>query len=601
MLYRLHIENVAVIDEVDVEFSEGFNVLTGETGAGKSIIIDSINMVLGERTSRDLIRSGKDKALVEALFYLESEVLRELSKILNLDLEMDANANDNANSDSEGDGDSARGNVVVNGDADDNAFIVTREIASNGRNVCKVNGRIVTSSILKDIGRIIVNIHGQHDNQALLQSDKHIDFLDSYAGKGLLDIKKEYKKLYDETNKIKSEIKSISIDEREKERRIDLLSFQLKEINSAKLISGEEEALETSLKLSSNSEKIMSVVSDAYEKLYSGSHSVSPVHDNLAAIIKELSEIVSFDSELQRYYEGLEEISYQIDEFANEIREYRDRFEFDPSQLQALEQRMDVIFKLKRKYGSSIDEVLQYGDDIEAELQEITFAEENLQKLSEQLEENIKLMTMYANKMSENRQKASAILGENIIAELKDLDMAGTVFEVNIEKCVDVNGRMSFTGDGIDKIEFIISTNPGEPLKPLSKIASGGEMSRIMLAIKKVLADTDRVNTLIFDEIDNGVSGRAANKIANKLSFVSKNKQVLCITHLPQIASMADHHYLIQKNVIDEKSSTIVKKLDNSSRKNEIARIIGGETLTDLALKHAEEMINIANKNKQSS
>ncbi len=571
MLYRLHIENVAIIDEADVEFEEGFNVLTGETGAGKSIIIDSINMVLGERTSRDLIRSGKDKALVEALFYLEPEVLGELSQVHALEL------------------------------SDDNSLVITREIMVSGKNVCKINGRIVTSSILKDIGRIIVNIHGQHDSQALLQSDRHIDFLDSYAGKEILDLRNKYKKLYDETNKVKNDIRNISIDERERERRIDLLSFQIEEINSSKLVLDEEEALENGLKVGSNSEKIMAVVSNAYEKLYSGSHAVASIHDNLAGTIKELSEVASLDVELKRYSTGLEEISYQIDEIASEIRDYRDSFVFDPSQLESLEQRMDVIFKLKRKYGSSIEEVLKYRDAITLELEEITTGEENLQKLNEQLKENIMLMTMHANKMSDYRQKASHSLGDDIIAELKDLDMAGTVFKVNIEKCVNGNGEVNFISDGIDKVEFLISTNPGEPLKPLSKIASGGEMSRIMLAIKKVLADTDRVNTLIFDEIDNGVSGRAAHKIAEKLSFVSINKQVLCITHLPQIASMAEHHYLIQKNVINEKSSTFVKKLDNSSRKNEIARIIGGASLTDLALKHAEEMIENARKSKLST
>ncbi|MBZ4644752.1 MAG: repair protein RecN [Petroclostridium sp.] len=570
MLSQLYIENVAIIDKMNVSFEEGLNVLTGETGAGKSIIIDSINMVLGERTSRDLIRSGEEKAVVEALFYIHSETISDMLGQLGIELE------------------------------EDNALLISREITSGGKNVCRINGRIVTSSMLKDIGKYIVNIHGQHDNQALLQWDKHIDFLDRYGGSELLKVKANYQQVYEEVSNIKSEIRRISGDERERERKIDLLQFQLEEIEKAKLKRGEEEELTSQKLLLSNAEKLMNSVSNVYTILYTGNSKGNSVHDSIAEALKNLGEVERFDSKLSQYYKNLEEISYQLDELVHDIRDYRDNLEFDPAMLETIEQRLDLIFKLKRKYGSSVEEILDYQCRIRRELEEIFNSEERLVRLNSRLSESVKKLERLADELSYHRVNVARSLEQKIMKELHDLDMNKTQFKVKVEKLYDRSGNYEFSQQGYDRVEFLISTNPGEPLKPLVKIASGGEMSRIMLAIKTILADTDEVNTLVFDEIDIGVSGRAAQKIAEKLSLVAKKKQILCITHLPQIASMADHHYLIEKSVSGDKSATTVQKLTLQNRRKELARIIGGAVITDLTLKHAEEMINIARQIKNA-
>ncbi|WP_094546971.1 DNA repair protein RecN [Petroclostridium xylanilyticum] len=570
MLSQLYIENVAIIDKMNVSFEEGLNVLTGETGAGKSIIIDSINMVLGERTSRDLIRSGEEKAVVEALFYIHSETISDMLGQLGIELE------------------------------EDNALLISREITSGGKNVCRINGRIVTSSMLKDIGKYIVNIHGQHDNQALLQWDKHIDFLDRYGGSELLKVKADYQQVYEEVSNIKSEIRRISGDERERERKIDLLQFQLEEIEKAKLKRGEEEELTSQKLLLSNAEKLMNSVSNVYTILYTGNSKGNSVHDSIAEALKNLGEVERFDSKLSQYYKNLEEISYQLDELVHDIRDYRDNLEFDPAMLETIEQRLDLIFKLKRKYGSSVEEILDYQCRIRRELEEIFSSEERLVRLNSRLSESVKKLERLADELSYHRVNVARSLEQKIMKELHDLDMNKTQFKVKVEKLYDRSGNYEFSQQGYDRVEFLISTNPGEPLKPLVKIASGGEMSRIMLAIKTILADTDEVNTLVFDEIDIGVSGRAAQKIAEKLSLVAKKKQILCITHLPQIASMADHHYLIEKSVSGDKSATTVQKLTLQNRRKELARIIGGAVITDLTLKHAEEMINIARQIKSA-
>lgn len=571
MLLQLHIENVAVIDEVDVHFKEGLNILTGETGAGKSIIIDSINMVLGERTSRDLIRSGEEKAVVEALFQINSEAVVQQLREFGLEVE------------------------------EDNTLLISRQMTAGGRNVCRVNGNMVTSTILKEISKYIVNIHGQHDNQALLDWENHVEFLDKYAGESLLKLREQYRQVFNESNRIKSEIKRISGDEREKERRLDLLKFQIEEIDKAKLMKGEEEELESQRLILGNAEKLISATTNAYERLYGGGQVGTSIHDSLANVLQELGEVKQFDDKLEKYYTTLEEISFQLDELVHDIRDYRDHVEFDPDALEQIEQRIDLIYRLKRKYGGSVEEILEYRNKIAQEMEEMMCGEEKLNVLQAHLEENNKKMAQLAEDLFNRRVEAAQSLQQKIMKELQDLNMEKTTFKVQVEKEYDSSGHYKFSQQGMDRIEFLISTNPGEPLKPLVKIASGGEMSRIMLAIKTVLADTDVVNTLIFDEIDMGVSGRAAQKIAEKLYLIGKKKQVLCITHLPQLASMADYHYLIEKNIVGEKSHTTVQQLSDQHRKKELARIIGGAVMTDLTLKHAEEMISIADEIKKAA
>ena len=569
MLVHLHIENVAVIDNISVDFKKGLNILTGETGAGKSIIIDAINMVLGERTSRDLIRAGQEKAIVEALFQIScSQAINELEKY-GLFTE------------------------------EDNTLLISRQMTVSGRNVCRINGNIVTSSILKEVSKYIINIHGQHDNQALLDAEKHVDFLDAYVGSKLLSTKKHYQQLLDNTNKLKSAIKKLDGDEQEKNRKIDLLQFQMREIDKAKLVMGEEENLEKEQLLFSNAEKIMYAASNAYQRLY-GDNKTS-VHDSLADIVKQLGEVKQYDETLVKHYTALEEISFQIDELVHEIRDYRDAVEFDPDLLAQTEQRLDLIYNLKRKYGVNIEEILAYRQKIGQELEDLNQSEEKKEELEKELVENIQNLTKLGEQLYDCRVSVAKVLEQKIVAELHDLNMEKTNFKVDVSKQYDAHHQYKFMIEGLDKVEFLISTNPGEPLKPLVKIASGGEMSRIMLAIKTVLADTDAVNTLIFDEIDMGVSGRAAQKIAEKLLLIAYKKQILCITHLPQLASMADNHYLIEKNILKDKSSTTVTLLDQEKRKTELARIIGGAVVTDLTLQNAQEMITMASQIKEAS
>ncbi|NLY43560.1 MAG: DNA repair protein RecN [Clostridiaceae bacterium] len=567
MLSQLHIENVAIVDKIDICFEKGLNVLTGETGAGKSIIIDSINMVLGERTSRDLIRSGEDKAVVEALFYVDSESACEMLAQMGIELD------------------------------DDRALLISREITATGRNVCRVNGRIVTSAMLREISKYLVNIHGQHDNQALLQWDKHIEFLDRYAGDELLKIKEDYQQVYEKIRGLENEMRKISGDERELERKIDLLQFQLEEIEKAKLKPGEEEELTSQRLLMSNTEKIMQSVSNAYDILYTGSRSTS-VYDGISEALKNLGEVERFDERLRKFYKALEDISYQLDDVIRDIRDYRDYLEYDPALLESIEQRLDLLFKLKRKYGSTIEEVLDYCNKVKKELEDIFNREERRKKLEGEIEKYTNRLEQLGEMLSQCRKEAAKELEQKIINELKDLDMNKVRFKVKVDKMWDKSGSIEFTRQGCDRVEFLISTNVGEQLKPLAKIASGGEMSRIMLAIKTVLADADEVNTLIYDEIDIGVSGRAAQKIAEKLSYAAQKKQILCVTHLAQIACMADHHYLIEKNTHENRSITSVQKLTLQNRKKELARIIGGAAITDLTLKNAEEMIRMAEEVK---
>jgi len=570
MLAQLHIENIAVISKVDVDFHEGLNILTGETGAGKSIIIDSINMILGERTSKDLIRAGKDKAVVEALFYINSENIIEKLSEMGIEVE------------------------------EDGALLISREMMSSGKNVCRINGRIVTTAMLRDISKLIVNIHGQHDNQELLQPDKHAEYLDKFGGNELLEIKRKYEQTYKEVHAIKNEIKGISGDDRERERKIDLLQFQIEEIDNARLKPGEDKELSEKRLFLSNAEKVINSVNRVYERLYTGDHKGLSIYDGFSEILMELDEVKKYEPKLAEHYKLIEDMSYQIQEMVHDIRNYRDNFEYDPNMLVEIEQRLDDIYKLKRKYGNTVEEILEYSQKIKEELNQMLNSEERLSLLNKELEIALARLTEQGNELSECRQKAAGMLREKIMNELQDLDMKQVEFSVGIEKAYNKDGELIFYPNGFDKIEFLISTNPGEPLKSLIKVASGGELSRIMLAIKTVLSDSDEVATLIFDEIDTGVSGRAAQKIAEKLSHIARKKQVICITHLSQIASMADHHYLIEKNLYQDEVATTVKRLDHESRKKELARIIGGAVITELTVKHAEEMIEIADKFKQA-
>ena len=572
MLQQLEIHNIALIDSVNIEFGPGLNVLTGETGAGKSIIIDSINAILGGRVSKDLIRTGKEKATVEAVFHISNERLKDFYENYGITEE------------------------------EDGTLIVSREFSTSGKNSCRINGKISTVSMLKELGEKIIDVHGQHDNQSLLRTESHIELLDSFAGELIFQLKQEYIDILKEYKSIKGKLKDLAGDEGERERKIDLLKFQIDEIRNAKLKAGEEEELNKQRNLISSSEKIVNALSSAYELLFGGSSSKSSASDSISKAISEVSSILKLDEKFGNMAGKLEDISYQLEDIIEEIRKERDNVEFSSELLEQIEERLDLIFRLKRKYGANIEEVLQYCQRIEQELDEIVRSEELISTYNKQLIEVEERLFEYSEKIHKERTKAAAVLEKRISAELEDLEMKRAQFKVSIEfdTISGQNQKRKYLSNGLDRVEFLISPNAGEMLKPLAKIASGGEMSRIMLGIKTILANVDSMPTLIFDEIDIGISGRAAQKVGEKLSLLSTNHQVVCVTHLAQIACMADENYLIEKTSEEESTQTHVTKLTGDKVKKEIARIIGGSSISDITIKHAEEMLNNAKTYKKT-
>jgi len=570
MLLQLDIHNIAIIDRVSIELGKGLNILTGETGAGKSIIIDSINAILGERVSKDLIRTGKDKARIEAVFQVDNSKLSDIFEELGIEAE------------------------------EDGTLIISREFTAQGRNTCRINGKIATVSMVRRIGERIIDVHGQHDNQSLLRTESHIGLLDSFAGERIQTLKQKYQEILSRYNKTKSRLKELTGDKYDIERKIDILKYQVDEIKKARLKIGEEEELNRQRLIFSNSEKIISALSNAYEMLCTGNNVWKSASDIINEALSEVNNIARFDEKYLGISGKLEDIIYCLEDVIEEIRRERDQVEYDPDMLEQIEERLDLIHKLKRKYGASIEEVLEFCKNVEKELEEVLQSEELAEELKKELAKLNEELYSVAVQMNHERQKAAKILEDRIGNELADVEMKNAKFKVNIEfddKVYD-NGERKYTSNGLDRVEFLISPNVGEPLKPLSKIASGGEMSRIMLAIKNILANVDSIPTLIFDEIDIGISGRASQKVGEKLSSISKNHQVICVTHLAQIACMADNHYLIEK--ISDKSSTrtVVKKLSHEESKYEIARILSGAEMSDITVKHAEEMLENARRIK---
>lgn len=559
MLGRLTIKNIALIDNIDVDFYKGLNVLTGETGAGKSIIIDSINAVLGSRVSKDLIRTGQEKAIVEAFFEIRDQ------KVITF-------LQENELEDS------------------DLGLVISREFNTQGKNVCRINGRVVSLSMLKELGEFLIDIHGQHDNQSLLNSNTHIDLLDNFGGEKLSKVKEDYLELYKKSKEINQKISQLGGDQRERERRVDLLKFQLDEIESMKLKFGEDEELEHKSNIMRNAEKMVSGIEEAYDILSSGANR-GAIIDGLNIVLKDLTNIQKYDSEIEHVVEKLNNIYYLIEDVVADIRNYKEELQFDPKELDSIGARLDAIYKLKRKYGNTIKEILDYSDDIKAELEGLENSQEKIECLGKELEVVDSEMRTKARELSAQRKVTASELEKKVILELEDLEMKKTQFRVNFE-------IGDFNTKGIDKVEFLISPNAGEDLKPLSKIASGGEMSRIMLAIKTILTRVDKIPTLIFDEIDIGISGKTAQMVGQKLSYISKNHQVLCVTHLSQIAAMADEHYLIEKNSKDNLTTTLIIKLNSEQKKHEIARILGGVEITETTLLHAQEMLDMAQQRK---
>lgn len=553
MLTELSIRNIAVIDQLNLDIKQGMSVLTGETGAGKSIIIDSINLILGARANKTLVRYGEKKATVQAVFDIGDDIadrLRELGI-----------------------------------DAEDGQIIITREITDEGRSVCRINGMAVPASVLRELP--LIDIHGQHDNQALLTPAKHVSFLDMYAANETQ--KTEYTVLYRECTEIKKKITALDMDEKERVSKIDLLQYQAGEIEQARLRQGEEEQLIEQRTVIANAERIVSSLEKAYYALYENTDE-NCAYDCASIAQSELSKISEFDAKLAEVSERIAEAVYTIEDCAHEIREYMDSVEFDESLLNAVEERLDLISKLKRKYGTDINEILAFGAEAKKQLESLTDSNETLNLLSEQLKEKKQQLKTAGEKLFQVRAQAGMELERKIEHILTQLDMPKVRFAVS------VTHENTFYADGMDKVEFLFSANPGQPPRPLAQIASGGELSRVMLAIKSILADTDSVDTLIFDEIDTGVSGSAARKIGAELMKIAGKRQVICISHLPQIASCADHQYLIQKNMDTDQVTTNVQEVTGKKREEELARMIDGSHITDTALEHVKQMLSEAEK-----
>lgn len=539
MISTLHIKNIGIIDDLCIDLNNGLNVLTGETGAGKTLIIDSLGIISGGRFSKDMIRKGETNSFVEICMY-EPE-------------------NEN----------SIDGNIIV-----------SREINNTGKNMCKINGRMVTVNELKNFMSKFIEIHGQNDNQSLLDNRFHLKYLDGFIGKKILEIKQEYKVKYQKYLEVKQELKNNYGDDKERERKLDLLRYQANEIQEANLKEGEEEKLEEKRKLIINSEKISTNLQEADISI--GENSI----DNLNVAIRALEKIENIDEKYEKITSNLKNIYYELQEISRDISDYKEDVYFDENERNEIEERLDLIYSLKRKYGNNIQEILNYKNEIQDEISHIENLDEYTNKLKNELKQIKEEMTILAKEMNQLRKEYAKVLSININKVLEDLEMKNAIINIHVDYCED-----EFFENGKDEVEFYITTNLGEDEKQLSKIASGGEMSRIMLAIKKVLADTDKMPVLIFDEIDTGISGKAAGAVAEKLNGISKNHQVLCISHLPSIAAIADYNYFISKKVVENRTNTNIKLLNEKETLEEIARISSGE-VNEATINYAMQLRN---------
>lgn len=550
MLSNLYIENIAVIEKTSIDFKKGLNVMTGETGAGKSIVIDSINAVLGNRTSKELIRTGASSAFVSAEFTNLSE--KAIAAIYEAGFELE-----------------------------DGELLIQREISTTGKNKCRINGRPATVSTLKEIGVQLINIHGQHESYELMSPELHISYIDKLAG--LESEIEAYQEVYKKYKKLSAELKKATVDESERERKIDLLKYQIDELEDADLRDGEYEELNEQKAVLQNSEKIIEAIMSS-RALMNGDEESSGVLENLQEINSQLSDISEYMSEVEPINSRIESAIYELEDCLSELTGLTDLVDTDGGSLDSIEERLDLIYTLGKKYGSTIKEMLDFLDKAKKELNALVMYDENREALIKECDKAYKEAEKLAKVLSEKRKATSSEFADKVCEEMAFLDMPNVKLVVVQEKC-ELNSL------GCDNIEFLISTNPGEPPKPISKIASGGELSRMMLAVKNVLSDKDDIDTLIFDEVDTGISGSAAQKVGLKLREVSKSRQVLCVTHLAQIAAMGNSHFKISKSVRDEKTFTKVEELDHEGRKQELARIIGGTEMTKASLDYAEEML----------
>ncbi|MCC3358709.1 DNA repair protein RecN [Bacillus sp. REN16] len=561
MLAELSIKNFAIIESLSVSLEKGLTVLTGETGAGKSIIIDAIHLLVGGRGSAEFVRYGEERAEIEGLFLIEDDTHPCYAKAEEFGIEI-----------SEG------------------MIVLRRDISKSGKSVCRINGKLVTIAILREFGRTLIDIHGQHEHQDLMNQERHIDMLDQYGGDSIKQALHEYQAVYKSFLNIKQRLKSFNENEQEMVHRLDLIQFQLNEIGKAKLKPNEDLELTEERRKISNYEKIFKALQNSYNALYGDQKGL----DWVGLAMNHSEDVMDIDKELKNIHEIISNSFYQLEEISYKIRDQLDELEFDPERLDFIEGRLNEIAQLKRKYGQSVEEILEYAAKIEDEVDTIQNREQHIGKLKEELESILEDVKLESENVSQLRKRLAKELIAKITRELKDLYMEKAKFDINFFE----ESPIKFTSNGKDDIEFYISTNPGEPLKPLAKVASGGELSRIMLAIKSIFSKHQGVTSIIFDEVDTGVSGRVAQAIAEKIYGVSVGSQVLCISHLPQVAAMADTHLFIAKETIQGRTTTSVTPLDETEKIKEISRMISGVEITDLTKEHAKELLTLAKESK---
>ena len=556
MLLNVHVKDLALIEDVDICFDNGLNILTGETGAGKSIIIGSIGIALGAKAGRDLIRNGADYALVELVFSIDSEDTK--SKLKEMDINID----------------------------EDNQIIISRKIM-NGKSIIKVNGETTTASMLREIASLVIDVHGQHDYESLVHTEKHLEILDSFAGENNTKLKNETEVLYKEYKRVLKELSEFTNDEEQRARDLSFFEFELNEIEAAGLKTGEDEELEEEFKLMSHGRKIAETLSEVYNRLTGDNANVSEM---VGLSMKELSSISHLDERVGEFYETLGTIDSLCYELSKDMTDYLNRLDFNPERVEYVSDRLDTINKLKLKHGKTIEAILQKKENLSEKIDSLNNYEETRKQLETKLSEIKDRLEDKSCQLSMSRKKAATTLEKDIKKALMDLNFLEVKFKAEFSRTSD------YTAKGTDEMEFMISTNPGEDIKPLAKIASGGELSRIMLGLKAVLADKDSVDTLIFDEIDTGISGKTAGMVADKMSVISSKHQVICITHLPQIAAHADRHYLIEKNVKNNHTFTDIRRLNEEESVEELARMLGSTVITEATLDNARELKNLAGK-----
>lgn len=555
MLEHLHIKNVALIKESEISFGEGLNILTGETGAGKSMVIDSLQFALGGRAGKDFLRHGEKQASVEALFAMRSEALQEKLEESGIQPE------------------------------EDGSVLITRTLSEAGRSVCRVNGSTVTVGMLREIAEDLIDIYGQHEHQSLLNPSRHIRLLDRFCGAGFGDAMEEYKKSYHALKELEKQLQSLMGDESQREQRMDILQFQKEELETGELRLGEEEDLLEQKKRLSSMEKLMRLTRESLALLYDGENMMPSACDQLGDALAKLQEAAEYDNSLNTFADALADAYAAVEDTARELKREAEKQENDPDALEEIEERLQLIYKLKRKYGGSVEAALAFYDKVVQELDFLSNSSEKVAELTLEKEKEQKKLAAAAEKLSALRRSTAQQVAAQIEASLKDMEMKDARFHIQIDE------KNDWTADGKDKVEFLISANAGENLKPLAKIASGGEMSRVMLALKTVLVDADEIGTFIFDEIDTGVSGRTARKVGEKMRFLGSKRQILCITHLPQIAAMADQHFLIEKESSDGETTTQVTPLEGEGSVLEVARLMGGSDVTETTLAAARELI----------